>query len=75
MTGSLEFKFTWENAYDLGVLATSDSDLVPAVEFLNLRGRKIVQAGFPPVGIDLATTCWGSFDVFADRDQISRRKS
>ncbi len=66
-------RLAWENAYDLGVLATSDSDLVPAVEFLNLRGRKIVQAGFPPIGIDLATACWGSFDVFADRKEIERK--
>lgn len=66
-------RLAWEHAYDLGVLATSDSDLVPAVEFLNLRGRKIIQAGFPPVGIDLATACWGSFDVFADRKEIERK--
>jgi hypothetical protein len=65
-------RLAWENAYDFGVLATSDSDLVPAVKFLNLRGRKIVQAGFPPIGVDLATACWGSFDVFADRKEIVR---
>jgi uncharacterized LabA/DUF88 family protein len=65
-------RLAWEQAYDLAVLATSDSDLVPAVEFLNLRGRKIVQAGFPPVGIDLARSCWASFNVFPDRAEIER---
>jgi len=65
-------RLAWEDAYDLGVLATSDSDLVPAVEFLNLKGLRIIQAGFPPVGVDLATACWGSFDVFPDRAEIAR---
>lgn len=65
-------RLAWENAYDLAVLATSDSDLVPAVNFLNVKARKVVQAGFPPLGIDLATACWASFDVFADRADIDR---
>jgi hypothetical protein len=37
-----------------------------------LRGRKIIQAGFPPKGTDLATACWASFDVWADREEIDR---
>lgn len=65
-------RLAWENAYDLAVLATSDSDLVPAVEFLNLKGRKVVQAGFPPLGVDLATACWASFNVYPDREKIRR---
>ena len=55
-------RLAWENAYDLAVVASLDSDLVPAVEFLNLKGRKVVQSGFPPKGVDLATACWASFD-------------
>jgi len=67
-------RLAWENAYDLAVLATSDSDLVPAVEFLNLKARKVVQAGFPPYGVDLATACWASFDVYPDREEIERKE-
>lgn len=66
-------RLAWENAYDLAVLATSDSDLVPAVEFLNLKGRKVIQAGFPPLGVDLATACWASFDVYTHREEIRRQ--
>lgn len=51
------------NTYDAAVLASSDADMVPAVEFVQTMGKKIIQAGFPPSGIDLATQCWGSFDV------------
>ena len=65
-------RLAWEDAYDLAVLATSDRDLIPAVEFLNLKGRKVVQAGFPPAGLDLATKCWASFDVYALRHEIER---
>jgi uncharacterized LabA/DUF88 family protein len=65
-------RLAWEGAYDIGVLASLDSDLVPAVEFLALRGRKIIQAGFPPKGTDLATACWGSFDVYRERKEIER---
>jgi uncharacterized LabA/DUF88 family protein len=65
-------RLAWEEAYDLAVLATSDRDLVPAVEFLSLKGRKVVHAGFPPLGSDLARACWASFDVYPGAAQITR---
>ncbi len=65
-------RLAWESAYDVAVLATSDSDLVPAVEFLGLKARKVVQAGFPPLGVALATACWASFDVAPNRGEIAR---
>lgn len=65
-------RLAWENAYDVAILATSDSDLVPAVQFLSLKGLKVIQAGFPPVGVDLATKCWASFDVYQDRKEFLR---
>ncbi|MBA4179354.1 MAG: NYN domain-containing protein [Anaerolinea sp.] len=65
-------RLAWENSYDIAVLVSSDSDLVPAVEFLDLRGRKVIQAGFPPSGSNLATACWASFDMFASRDEFRR---
>jgi uncharacterized LabA/DUF88 family protein len=65
-------RLAWEGAYDLAVLATSDSDLVPAVQFLNTKGRKVVQAGFPPLGSNLASVCWASFDVGKYLHEIKR---
>jgi uncharacterized LabA/DUF88 family protein len=65
-------RMAWEDAYEIAVLATSDADLVPAVEFLDLRTRKVVQAGFPPLGVHLATKCWASFDVFQHREEFRR---
>lgn len=65
-------RLAWEDAYDLAVLATSDADLVPAVDFLRLKAHKVIQAGFPPLGSRLATSCWASFDVFQHRAEIAR---
>ncbi|MBZ5511411.1 MAG: NYN domain-containing protein [Acidobacteriia bacterium] len=65
-------RLAWEDAYEVAVLASSDADLVPAVAFLDQKGRKVVQAGFPPSGVHLATACWASFDIFANRNEICR---
>jgi uncharacterized LabA/DUF88 family protein len=65
-------KFAVANSYDVAVLATLDADLVPAVEFVQTMGKKVIQAGFPPMGVDLATECWGSFDVMQIAPKIQR---
>ena len=66
-------KFAVEGAYDVGVLVSSDADFVPVVEFLDSKGIRVVQAGFPPIGSALATACWGSFDLLARREEFRRR--
>lgn len=65
-------RLAWENAYDIAVLASLDADFIPAVSFLDQKGKKVIQAGFPPKGTDLATACWASFDLFARRNEIRR---
>ena len=65
-------RLAWEGAYDVAVLASSDADLIPAVEFLDAKGTRVVQAGFPPHGRELATTCWANFDMFACRGQYEK---
>jgi len=61
------------NSYDAAVLASLDADMVPAVDFVQSSGKKVIQAGFPPKGIDLASECWGSFDVLQLADKIQRQ--
>lgn len=65
-------RLAWEDAYDIGVIVSSDSDFVPVVQFLDSRSRKIIQAGFPPTGMHLATACWGSLDLFPLREHFRR---
>jgi hypothetical protein len=64
--------FAWQDAYDVAVLASSDADLIPAVQFVQQKGKRVIQAGFPPLGVALATECWGSFDVFQHKLEIQR---
>lgn len=53
----------WQNAYDIAVLVTSDADFVPAVEKVQERGLKVVNAGWASKGHELKAACWGSFDL------------
>jgi hypothetical protein len=56
-------KLAWEGSYDAAVLVSSDRDFIPAVAFLGSKGRKVINAAFPPSGMDLARRCWASFDL------------
>jgi uncharacterized LabA/DUF88 family protein len=60
------------NSYDAAVLGSLDADMVPAVEYIQTMGKKVVQAGFPPQGMTLSTQCWGSFDVIDILPRIER---
>ena len=66
-------RLAWEDHFDVAVLVSSDSDFIPAVNFLDIRGKKVVLAAFPPAANQLAGPCWASFDLFASRDQFERR--
>jgi uncharacterized LabA/DUF88 family protein len=56
-------KLAWADSYDIAVLVSADRDFIPAVEFLGSKGLKVVHAGFPPLGMELARKCWASFDL------------
>lgn len=56
-------RLAWEESYDYAVLVSSDADYVPAVEFLNSKGRRVIHVGFPPKGMSLAKTCWASLNM------------
>jgi uncharacterized LabA/DUF88 family protein len=53
------FQHAWDNTYDIAVLLSNDADFIPAAEFLNTRGKRIIHAGFGHQGADLAKACWG----------------
>jgi NYN domain len=52
-----------EDAYDLAVLLSSDADHIPAVEWVQSRGRKVVNATWARHGFDLAKTSWAAFEL------------
>jgi uncharacterized LabA/DUF88 family protein len=53
----------WEGAYDVAILITSDADFVPAVERLQEKGLKVVNATWKDHGFDLAKSSWASFEL------------
>ena len=65
-------RLAWEQAYDVAIVVSSDADLVPAVEFLDQRGFRIIQGGFPPRGSDLSRACWATIDLFPIRERFRR---
>jgi len=53
----------WEGAYDLAILLSSDADYIPAVERLQTKKFKIINATWHGHGHDLAKTCWAHFEI------------
>lgn len=52
-----------ENAYDVAILLSSDADHIPAVEWIQARGRKVINATWANHGFDLKTTCWADIEL------------
>jgi uncharacterized LabA/DUF88 family protein len=53
----------WQGAYDVAILVTSDADFIPAVEHVQAKGLKVVNAGWPGIGYELKAACWANFDL------------
>lgn len=53
----------WEDTYDVALLVTSDADMVPAVQNLQARGLKVVNATWRGHGRELARESWVSIEI------------
>lgn len=65
-------KLAWEGALEIAILVSSDRDFIPAVEFLEAKGSRVINAHFPPKGMHLARTCWAAIDVKQGLDDFKR---
>ncbi|HWX46256.1 MAG TPA: NYN domain-containing protein, partial [Solirubrobacteraceae bacterium] len=54
-----------EAAFDAAILVSSDTDYLPAVEWLQSRGFKVINATWANHGHELARACWASFELDA----------
>jgi uncharacterized LabA/DUF88 family protein len=45
------------------VLVSSDADFIPAVEHIQSKGLKVVNASWAQHGFELKKACWASFDL------------
>ncbi|MGH8905391.1 MAG: NYN domain-containing protein [Egibacteraceae bacterium] len=53
----------WQGGYDVAVLVSGDADFIPAVEHVQAKGLKVVNASWSRHGFELKKTCWASFDL------------
>lgn len=53
----------WENAYDVALLLTSDRDFIPAVDRLQSKNYKVINATWRGSGHELARVSWASFEL------------
>lgn len=65
-------RVAWEDSYDIAVLVTSDSDLVPCVEYLTQTPKRVIQARFAPNGAAIARVCEASIDLTHSKQEILR---
>lgn len=56
------FHYALDNLYDIAVLISSDEDFVPAIEYIQRRGNRIIQAHFRNQGFAVKKTCWSHID-------------
>jgi len=65
-------KFAWEGALEAAILVSSDRDFIPVVQMLATKGYKVINAHFPPTGMNLAGACWASIDMKKGLAELSR---
>jgi uncharacterized LabA/DUF88 family protein len=53
----------WEGAYDVAIPVSSDKDFIPAVEHVQAKNFKVVNACWSRRGNELAKVCWASFEI------------
>jgi uncharacterized LabA/DUF88 family protein len=53
----------WEGAFDIALLLSSDRDFIPAVDRLQSKNFKVVNATWRGHGHELAKVCWASFEL------------
>jgi len=65
----------WENAFEVAILVSSDADMIPCVERVQEKGFKVINPTWPGRGLDLAKTCWASFDIMSVAGSLVRPAS
>jgi uncharacterized LabA/DUF88 family protein len=59
-------------ACDVPIVVSSDTDLIPVLEYMVGRGVKVIHAAWRDSGTDLARTAWASIDLDALISELIR---
>jgi uncharacterized LabA/DUF88 family protein len=62
----------WQRAYDVAVLVSGDADYVPAVEYVQSQGLKVINAAWAAKGHELRQECWASFSIDSLIQELTR---
>jgi len=62
----------WEGAYDVAILVSADKDFIPAVEHIQSKNLKVINAAWRGRGHELAKVCWASFEIDTLIKSLSR---
>lgn len=65
-------RLAWSDSWDIAVLVSGDRDFIPAVEFLDSKGLKVIQGCFGSSGRDLGNRCWATIDLSTRLTEITR---
>ena len=52
-----------EGAYGVAILLSSDADHIPAIEWIQSRGHKVINATWANHGFDLKKSCWAEIEL------------
>lgn len=53
----------WQRAYEVAILVSGDSDYIPAVEYVQSQGLKVINAAWYGKGFELQGACWATFSL------------
>lgn len=62
----------WQGSYDVAILVSSDADFVPAVEHVQDKGLKVINAGWRNSGHALKQAAWANFELDRLTAQLTR---
>lgn len=55
------FQFAIDNVYDKALLVSGDADFIPAIDYIQQRGKYIIHAGWESKSYHLSKACWNHF--------------
>ncbi len=63
------FQFAVDNLYDTAILISGDADFIPAIDYIQQKGKKIIHAGWKDIAYNISMTCWSRIyfeDIMVD---------
>ena len=65
-----------QGSFDIAVVLSNDSDLIPAIRFISRRGKKVIHASFlPEEGEDVALSCWYSMELRRYKELVHKAEA